>query len=1050
MKKVTLVTLISLLCFAGPLFGQQQVHGRVLTSSSDESLIGVTVTVKGTQAGTVTDLNGNYSIKALPADTLVFSYLEYEKVYEVVGNREVIDVEMVPDIKTLSEVVVIGYGTVRKIDLTGSVTSVKTNDLPITATTSIDNLLQGRAAGLNLTSRTAQPGGGLSVNIRGDISPNGDNSPLYVIDGVPITDNRNAEPALNDDVLGYYGGIDRSALNTINPSDIESVDILKDASAAAIYGSDAANGVILITTKKGKEGKTHVEYRGSYTIQTPKKYFDLLDATQFRQQVNRMRYETWLFNNDAAPYGSVDPATIIPEFTYPFTQQQIDEAGTGTDWLDVVIRNGNVQEHNLSLTGGNQNTKVFTSFNYYSNKAILDKSDLKRYTGRINLDQKLGKRINTSMNLTFSQINSNNAATGSNDGGVEKYNMLQAAYSFAPDREIYDSLGNFTYSYDGQVTNPAAFLIIDDKLRTNRFSIIPKIDAKIMDNLSLIATGGMDRQTAVREYYLPVRAQRSNVTNGMAQLGNNRIDNYSAESYLNYSREFANSNLTVVAGVGYYKSLNDGFSLVGRGFFTDALGYNNVSIASEKLQNTISSYKSERTKISQFFRINYSLNDKYLVTFVGRRDGSDYFAPNKKYGFFPGISAAWKLNKEDFLSNTASVSELKLRAGYGTAGNMSVLGLNSMKIYNPGAQFTIGETPYTGVLLAQEDNPNLSWETDVTINVGLDFGFLSNRFTGSIDYFDKTAKDLLDYKYVPVENIIRRRADNIGSTRSTGFEVMVRSNNIVTSKFKWSTDLSVAKYKVFWVERNPDEVLPSYVGKNDEIHAIYGWETDGLIKSDADRPSYQPDAYLGTIRYVDQNGDGILDENDVVQIGNTDPKWSIGFGNTLTIGNFDLNFYFYGYLKRASLMGYRPGGGNSTTGSTQYSISVDPPGNVQTSILDVWTSDNLDGIYPGVAPDLYAAGNPTLNTHLPSSNQFYNVKDDFYLRDASFLRLKNVTLGYTLPFKNILNSVHSVRFYLDLQNVVVLTKYEGFDPEYSDLNPYPQAFSTTFGVNVNF
>jgi TonB-linked SusC/RagA family outer membrane protein len=1050
MRHAILVILINLLCLTGYLYGQQQITGRVSSSVDDESLIGVAIMVKGTQRGTVTDVNGNYSLAALPNDTLVFSYLDYDNVTEPVGNRAVINVQMIPGIKTLSEVVVVGYGTVRKIDLTGSVASVKTNDLPITATTSIDNLLQGRAAGLNLTSRSAQPGGGLSVNIRGDISPNGDNTPLYVIDGVPITDNRSAEPALNDDVLGYYGGIDRSPLNTINPSDIESIDILKDASAAAIYGADAANGVILITTKKGKEGKTSVEYRGSYTIQTPKHYFDLLNATEFRQQVNRMRYETWLFNNDAMPYGDVDPSTIIPAFIYPFTEQEIADAGTGTDWLDVVMRQGSIQEHNLSLTGGNQNTKVFTSFNYYSNKAILEKSDLKRYTGRINLDQQFGKVVSTSMNLTFSQINSNNAATGSNDGGVEKYNMLQAAYSFAPDREIYDSNGNYTYSYDGQVTNPAAFLIIDDKLRTNRFSVIPKINVNITKTLKFIATGGMDRQASVREYYLPVRAQRSNVSNGMAQLGNNRIDNYSAESYLNYTKEFANSNLTIVAGVGYYKSLNDGFSLVGRGFFTDALGYNNVSIASEKLQNTISSYKSERTKISQFYRINYSLRDRYLITLVGRRDGSDYFAPNKKYGFFPGVSAAWKINEEDFMSGISAVSELKLRAGYGTAGNMSVLGLNSMKIYNPGVQFSIGETPYTGVLLAQEENPNLSWETDITVNVGLDFGFLSNRFTGSVDYFDKTAKDLLDYKYVPVENIIRRRADNVGSTRSVGFEVMIHSNTITSSKFKWSTDLSLAHYKVYWVERNPDETLPSYVGKNDEIHAVYGWETDGIIKSDADRPSYMPDAYLGTIRYVDQNGDGLLDENDVVQIGNIDPKWSVGFGNTLTFVGFDLNFYFYGYLKRASLFGYRPGGVSSTTGSTQYSISVDPPGNVQTTIMDVWTSDNINGIYPGVASDLYAASNPSSNTHLPSSNQFYNIKDDFYLRDASFLRLKNVTLGYTLPVKNILNAIHSVRFYVDLQNVWVITKYEGFDPEYSDLNPYPEAFSTTFGVNVTF
>jgi TonB-linked SusC/RagA family outer membrane protein len=1050
MEHFKLLTLISLLCCFVDINAQQQISGKVTSSLDDEPLIGVTVSIKGTSRGTITNTNGIYTIPASPSDTLVFSSIEYETLLETVGNRSEIDVRLIPSIKMLSEVVVIGYGTVRKIDVTGSVSSIKTEDLPITATTSIDNLLQGRAAGLNLTSRTAQPGGGLNINIRGEISPRGNNSPLYVIDGVPIIDNRTAEPSINDDALGYYGGIDRSPLNSINPSDIESVDILKDASASAIYGSAAANGVILITTKKGKEGKMKVEYRGSYTTQTPKKYFELLNATEFREQHNRLRYETWLYNQGATPYGTVDPATITPAFVYPFTEEEIAEAGTGTDWLDVIMRNGNIQEHNLSVTGGNQTTKVYTSFNYYDNTAILKNSDFQRYTGRINLDQQLGKRISTSLKLNFSQINSNNAATGSNDGGVEKYNMLQAAYSFAPDREIYDENGNFTYSYDPQVTNPAAFLIIDDKLRSNRFLITPKIELSLMEGLKLIATGGMDHQSANRNYYLPVRAQRSNVSNGMGQLANNRIDNYSGEGYFNYTKEFVNSNLIIIAGAGYYKTLNDGFNLTGRGFFTDAFGYNNIGISSERMQNTIASYRSERTKISQFFRINYSIMDKYIFTAVGRRDGSSIFAENKKYGFFPGISVAWRMNEEDFMSQMSKLSELKLRAGYGTAGNESVLGSNSLRLYQTGWNYSIGSTVYTGAILAQEENKDLTWETDITVNVGLDFGFLSNRFTGSIDYFNKTAKDLLDYQKLPSNNPVGRVAANVGSTRSVGYEIMLRSNNIVGTGFNWSTDLTVAHYKAYWIERNPEVELASYIGKNDDIHAIYGWETDGIIQSDADRPSYQPNSFLGNIRYVDQNGDGVLNVEDVVIIGNLDPEWSLGIGNTFSYKGFDLNIYFYGFLKRSALFGYNPGGVTSTTGSTQYSIAVDPPGNVLSSIKDVWTSDNPDGIFPGVAPDMYAGDNPASNTHLPSNNLIYYISDDFYLRDASFIRLKNITLGYTLPITNILNTIQTARLFIDVQNLAVFTKYEGFDPEYNEVNPYPQALSTTFGVNITF
>ena len=1050
MKHFKLLTFISLLCFSVHVSGQQQITGKVTSSLDEEALMGVTVSIKGTSRGTICDANGSYTITALPTDTLAFSSVEYETLYEVVGGHSVVNVKLIPDIKLLSEVVVIGYGTVRKIDVTGSVSSIKTDELPITATTSIDNLLQGRAAGLNLTSRSAQPGGGLDINIRGEISPRGNNAPLYIIDGIPIIDNSAAEPSIDDDEIGYYGGIDRSPLNSINPSDIESIDILKDASAAAIYGSAAANGVILITTKKGKEGKMTVDYRGSYTIQTPKEYFEVLNATEFQQQHNRLRYETWLYNQDATPYGTVDPATIIPAFVYPFTEEEIAEAGVGTDWLDVVMRNGSIHEHNLSVTGGNQSTKVYTSFNYYDNTAILENSDFTRYTGRVNLDQQVGKRVNTSLRLTFSQINSNNAATGSNDGGVEKFNMLQAAYSFAPDREIYDENGNFTYSYDPQVTNPAAFLIIDDRLRSNRFIGIPKIEIDLIKDLKLIATGGIDRQSANRNYYLPVRAQRSNVSNGMSQLANNRIDNYSGESYLNYTREFANSNLIIIAGVGYYKTLNDGFSLTGRGFFTDAFGYNNVSISSERMQNTIDSYRSERTKISQFFRVNYSIMDKYIFTAVGRRDGSSIFAENKKYGFFPGVSAAWRINEEEFMSGAGFLSELKLRAGYGTAGNESVLVGNSMRLYQTGWNYSIGSTVYTGAILAQEENKDLTWETDVTINVGIDFGFLANRITGSLDYFNKTAIDLLDYKRLPANNAVGRVAANVGSTRSIGFEVLLRSNNIVGTGFTWSTDLTVGHYRAYWLERNPEVELAEYIGENDDIHAVYGWETDGIIQSDADRPNYQPDSYLGNIRYVDQNSDDTLDIDDVVIIGNLDPKWTIGIGNSFTYKGFDLNIYFYGFLKRSALYGYNPGGVTSTTGSTQYSIAVDPPGNVLSSIKDVWTSDNPEGIYPGVAPDMYAGDNPASNTHLSSDNLIYNINDNFYLRDASFIRLKNITLGYTLPVTNILNTIQSARFFIDVQNLAVFTQYEGFDPEYSEENPYPQALSTTFGVNITF
>ena len=1052
MRKI-LCFLISVLIFSVPYLLAQQVEitGKVL-DDENMGMPGVNVIVKGTTTGTVTDADGNYRITVPGAESVLqFSYVGYLAEEMSVGNQTTINLSMVQDIASLEEVVVIGYGTIAKSDLTGAVSSVRAEDLPPSTAVSIDNLLQGKAAGLNLRVFSAQPGGSVDVNIRGAISPNGNNAPLYVIDGVPLTDNSKIEREIYDDDLGYYGGIERSPLNTINPSDIESIDILKDASATAIYGSSAANGVILITTKKGASGKARVEYRGSYTIQTPKEYFDYLDATEFMEQHNRLSYEKYLFDGRYVPYGT-NPAG---EFTPRFTQEEIDTIGKGTDWLDQLIRDGSIQEHNISLSGGSENTVVFASFNYHNNKAILEKSDFIRYGGRVNLEQKVSERINFKLKLNLSQINSSNVSTGSNSGGLEKYNMLQAAYEFTPTVGIYDEEGNYTYSYDRQIMNPAAFLIVKDKIRTSRADIIPDLEIKILNDLKLTLVGGLDRHTSIRNFYLPVKAQRYNMPDGMAQLSTNRIDNLSSEAYLTYNKTFSANSFTVVAGAGYYKTQNDRFYLVGRDFFTDAFEDNNVQIASNKETSRIDSYKSERTKISQFFRVNYSLMDKYILSVVGRRDGSSIFAENKKYGFFPGISGAWKISHEEFMSNLPFLSNLKLRVGYGSSGNESVLVGNSLQLYSAGLQYLIGTTLYNGVTLSQVENKDLSWETDYTLNLGVDLGLWQNRFNASFEFYNKTAKDLLDFNRLPRNNAVGRVAANVGSTRAIGYELTLATRNIVGSEFTWSTDFNISTYKAYWIERNPEVELAEYIGENDEIRAIYGWETNGIIKSEEDRPVYMPDAYPGNVIYVDQNNDSILNIEDVVKLGNLDPKWSFGMGNTFTFKGFDLNIYLYGFLKRKALFGYAPGGPSAYTGSTSYKISIANPGNVLTTIKDVWSTDNPDGIYPGVATNPYSGNNPASNNHLNTdydaySDDYYGISSDFYLRDASFIRLKNISLGYTVPAKKFIKQITSARLYVNLENLAVFTEYEGFDPEYADANPYPQALSTTFGIDVTF
>jgi TonB-dependent starch-binding outer membrane protein SusC len=1032
---------------------QLKVAGTVKDSATGDPLTGVSVVVEGTNIGTVTDVDGKFII-SVPNQTAVlgFSFIGFIPKKVPVENQTNIDVVLSTNIKTLDEVVVVGYGTIKKSDLTGSVSSVKTKDISTSSMTSIDQMLQGRAAGLTLTSVSAQPGGRLNINIRGGTNP------LYVIDGVPILTNPNpnnvntntqtADPGLINTTLGYSGGVDRDPLNTINPSDIETVDILKDASATAIYGSAAADGVILITTKKGQAGKINVEYRGSYTTQTKKKYFELLNATEFMQQHNRFELDQAYLTTKSGAYGSGSKPTLTPMFS----ETDIASAGVGTDWLKLLMRDGMIDDQNISISGGNDNTRIFASFNYYGNKAILKNSTFDRYSGRVNFDQQIGKWIKAGANLTFSQINSDNASTGSSSGGSEKNNMLQAAYIFSPAIGVYDSTGAYTKTYDSKITNPAAFLIIKDKIHTYRFIANPRIDVDIIKGLKASLVGGMDRTISNRQFYLPRAVQNTLLPDGMAQLLTNRIDNFSGEGYLTYNHDFANSSLTVVGGAGYYKTLNVGFGVQAVGFFTDAFSYNNISVASDVDNIIMNSYDVERTKISQFFRANYSLYGKYIFSVLGRRDGSSIFAENHKYGFFPGASVAWKINKENFMRDLSIFSDLKLRVGYGSSGNESYLGNNASELYSSGYSFLIGSTYYPGVALSQLANPNLTWETDVTSNLGLDIGILANRITASVDAFIKTKKDLLDYNPLPSNNAVGQIASNVGSQRSKGFEVSLKTINL-SGKFTWTTDITMSTYNLNWLTRNPSVALASWIKTKDPVNAVYGWKTAGILKTSADTAGYVSNMTsrpsLGQVKYVDVNKDGLLNDEDIVLLTDATPKWSFGFNNTFRYMGFDLNIYIYGLLGRKIPNGY------SSFLSPVHISDATAPYNTIKDIKDVWSSDNLNGKYPGLAENVnpYSGSNSATNTGL-----YTTTNSDFWLMDASFARIKNITLGYTFPVKLGGINIKSARVYADFQNVYTFTKYKGIDPEATDGNPssqqspsiYPQVFSTTFGINVSF
>lgn len=1001
------------------------ISGTIIDQNG-EPLIGVNVTIKGASSGAITDLDGRFRVQASVGATLIVSYVGYETQEITVRNTSPLNITLKEDAKTLDEVVVIGYGTSRKKDITGSVSSVKAEDLNVISSSSVSQMLQGKVTGMNSIQGSAQPGAGININIRGAASPSGSNAPLYVIDGVPIQNNNSSMPGFTDVGYQYVSGISRDPLNSLNPNDIESIEVLKDASAAAIYGASAANGVILITTKSGKSGKAKVEYRSTFTAQLQKDYPEVLGARDFREQVNLWTKEYYLYQNKMGVYGNnaIDFSGYTPIF------QDVNGYTTETDWMDQITRDGYIIDQNVSVNGGNEKTKYFFSYNFYDHTGLVKNSDMKRHSIRLNLDQEFSKRVKAGIKLSYSNVVSNSVSTGSVGNGD---NMIVNALRYGPDIPVRDENGEYSSSHNKLINNPVSFLDFDDKTVTERITITPTAEVKLIDGLSIRGVGGYDTQSSTRELYIPTTAKNTTLPEGQAQLGFTKIVNISAEAFFNYEKTFNEIHrISGVLGAGYYETISHGFGLVGTGFFTDAFGTNNVGIAENKDRQAISSWRNERTKLSQFLRLNYSLMDKYIITFTGRRDGSSYFAENNKWGIFPSVSVAWRVNEEAFMKDKTPFSDLKLRVGYGTVGNENVLGTNSQSLYKSGYNYLFGSES-KGLALTQIANPNLKWETNYTLNIGLDYGLFNQRISGSIEYFHRGVKDLLDYQTLPSNNAVGRVAANIGETKSQGFEFSVRSDNLTSQSFKWETMLNVSYFKTNWVKRNPEVALADYIGEKDELDAIYGWKTDGIIASADDIPSYMPDAMIGNVKYVDHNGDGKLDSEDVVKLGNSTPRWMIGLGNTFSYKNFDLNIYFYSALGYKKWRGQVPdiaaiGNNGTAAGNTYTSIKT-----------DVYNSQTGTGWRPGVATNSYDSSNPS-NT------------SDFDLMNGSYLKLKNITLGYTLPRYIFQNSkfIQGVRFFVDAQNIATFTNYKGFDPELITDNPYPQALSMSFGFNMDF
>ncbi|MDR0507011.1 MAG: TonB-dependent receptor [Dysgonamonadaceae bacterium] len=1027
----------------------------VVSDEKGDALIGVSVVEKGTDKGVVTDLDGHYSLTVESNATLVFSYIGY--ISQSIGLKNInekgykLDVVLQEKVSNLDEVVVIGYGTVKKRDLTGAVSSIKASDIDLTASASIGHALKGKAAGLSVIQNSAQPGGGLDILIRGAGSVNASNTPLYIVDGFPIA--RLDQLGSNNDLLdaGTQG-----VLNFINPADIASIEILKDASATAIYGARAANGVVLITTKRGSEGKTSINYGFSYGIQKHSNIFDLYNLKEWMTARNNASWDRWMFENSVYPYGTktLEQAMALPvnglKYKLPYTDAQIENAGEGTDWIGLITRQGMIHQHNLSIQGGSAQTKFLLSFNYFDQQGIIKNSDLQRYTGKLNVDHTINDYLSVGVNLLASRTDNNNRALGNER--YEKSGLLRAAVQMGPHIQAIDENGNYPLNPElGTQPNPYSLLNVKDVGRMDRILANSFLTVKPLKDLSVKLNAGMDIASQERNTYMPKSTLHGYQENGDASITQGVNEQYLLEATANYVKTVANEHkIGFLAGVSYEKFNSRNHYLSNKDFITDAFEWK--SMQSGTGAKSMSSSAEENKMQSFFTRINYTLLDRYLLTATFRADGASVFARNHKWGYFPSIAAAWNVTEESFMESLRSkLSILKARISYGQTGNSDIGGNAFAAYYATPAWNMVDKNKIIGVFQNRLENPNLKWETTTETNIGLDFGVFGGRISGTLEFYNRVISDLLNYKDLNTYHDISRVIANIGKTQSRGFEATVNTKNIVGKNFNWDTDFTFSTYKDRWLERTGDWKPTVYQNVNDPIRAIYSRIGDHILQMGETPPASQPELLPGQIVIKDLDGyvrdefgdpvvengrflrtgkpDGIIDEADVQLLGTTDPGFIMGMNNRFRWKNFDFSFDLNGLFDRIMVDPTYMELGTSDEGIAQYGYNG-------LRILDKrWTPENPSDVYPS---SFYTRSR-------------YGYGDWFYQK-AWFIRLQNVSLGYTIPLNPALKKAfENIRIYINANNLYVFTPYTGLDPETDVYTAaYPNARTYTFGIDIRF
>lgn len=1016
----------------------QGVTGKVMDENG-EALAGVSVVIKGSAQGVMTDINGSFTLSPVSESSiLVFSFVGMISQEVRVGNRSKIEVTLKSSDRSLEEVVVVGYGTARRSDITSSITSLKAQELKDMPAAGIDQLLQGKAAGVTVTSNGGQPGGGVSVKVRGVTSINS-NDPLFVIDGVPFINGNTSNSTGYDGLGGSNGQTGNSVMAMLNPNDIESIDVLKDASAQAIYGSQAANGVIMITTKKGKAGTGKITYETYFGVSEVARKLDLMNLQEFAR-----------YQNEILPIIGITPSE---EFADPSL------LGKGTDWQEAMFQKGAIQNHQLSFSGGQNKTNYYVSLNYFNNKGILIGSDFERYATRLSFDTQLKSWAQVGMSLNASRSIQNVTLADAAESTIWWGAVTSPLVPLKnPDGSWGggNTVGGIRYSNANLVGNSQ--YRGNTKTSTTAFGSV-FAELTLLKGLSLrnelSFSLGLDNNIAFQ------KAGNVGGETFRSKLIDNRSDNYyySLTNYFNYVKWINGHSFHATLGhqaqMSYWQAIG--------GTKVD-LQANIMDLNTGSADQTtwgLNGGKGHWAMESWFARANYTYKDRYSVSASFRADGSSNFGPNNRWGYFPGVSVGWTASNESFMKEALPNTHLKIRAGYGLVGNQNFPGGAPNPAYVGAVQFFTGPVGFgTSNMIQGIPNPDLKWETVKTSNIGVDLGILKGRLDLTVDAYKKVTSDMIIFLTGPTLigvgdawDDLKAPLGNAGKMTNTGVDLGISSVNVSKENFTWRSNLVFTHFKNNYDQAASaasaldgrvyyNNYLITHTTPGRPVGSFWGLKTDGIFRTQADLDNSLPQfgyiidpsqTWLGDIRFKDINNDKKIDAEDMTYIGSPLPKFTWGFTNSGNYKSFDFSVFLQGSYgaKAYNFLRWQIEGLNSAWS------------NQLKTVLDRYTESNPNGSLP----------------RFTNTNANNTAMSDRYVEDASFWRIQNVTVGYRVP-AHLLKKVN-VRVYGSVQNIHTFTKYSGYDPEIGafnnnirlmnvDMGHYPNPRTFTIGANVEF